>query len=313
MDILTNPAILFFVFGILAGVMKSNLELPQAVAKFLSMYLLMSIGLKGGLALSQSGLTVDVFTIMALAIFMAFLVPLISYRFLRIYLNGFDASAVAATYGSISAVTFVTASQYLTNLGIAYDGYMSAAMALMESPAIIIAVLFSNNMRRNADTSVGHILKDSFVEGANLLLLASLAIGVLAGTEGYDLMKPFAGDLFSGLLAFFLLDMGLQVAKNIPQLKGKSPVLLAYALIAPLLHACLALGACLILGIGFGNTILMMVLVASASYIAVPAALRHAIPEASPSLYLGLSLGITFPFNVILGIPLYHAMASYMM
>lgn len=310
---MTNPVVLFFLFGIIAGLMKSNLTVPEPVAKFLSLYLLMAIGLKGGLALTQSGLTQDVAIVMLIAVGMATLVPIVSYQLLKRSLNGFDAAAVAATYGSISAVTFVTANEYLSTAGVDYDGYMSAAMALMESPAIIVAVYISNRLRQNSSTSVPKLARESFIEGANLLLIASLIIGVLEGPDGYTTMKPFTGDLFTGLLAFFLLDMGLQVAKNIPELKGKSPSLLLYAILAPLAHAGVALGLCVLFDVSLGNTVLLMVLCASASYIAVPAALKHSVPEASSSIYLGLSLGVTFPFNVMVGIPLYHAVAASVM
>lgn len=310
MDVIHNPVILFFMFGIFAGLLKSNLEIPQQIVKFLSLYLLMSIGLKGGLALNESGLTLDVIIAMGVAVSLAVITPLLSYPFLKIYLNTFDASAVAATFGSISAVTFVTANQYLAVAGVPYNNYMSAAMALMEAPAIIIAVLFAHQARTYSDVSKKALFKESFVEGANLLLLASLLIGLIAGPIGYKVMEPLTTDLFTGLLAFFLLDMGLQVAKNIPTLKNRNPILILYAVLAPLIHASISLLACMAFGVSMGNTVLLMVLAASASYIAVPAALRTAMPEANPSIYLGLSLGITFPFNIIVGIPLYFYVAD---
>lgn len=310
MEIIHNPVILFFVFGIFAGLIKSNLEIPQQIVKFLSLYLLMSIGLKGGLALNESGVTSEVVISMLIALGLAVFVPLLNYPFLKRYLNTFDAIAVAATFGSISAVTFVTANQYLTVNNVAHSDYMSAAMALMEAPAIIIAVLFAHRARTYSDVSKKALFKESFVEGANLLLLASLLIGVIAGPVGYQVMKPLTGDLFTGLLAFFLLDMGLQVAKNIPGIKHNNPVLLAYAIVAPLIHSLIALLTCVMFNVNIGNTVLLMVLAASASYIAVPAALRTAMPEANPVIYLGLSLGITFPFNIIIGIPLYFYVAN---
>lgn len=310
MEVLANPAILFFMFGIAAGLMRSSLEIPAQISKFLSLYLLMSIGIKGGAALASSGLTTSVLSVVTIDVSLAFTVPLLSFFFLRRYLNVFDAAAVSATYGSISAVTFVTANQFLSSLGVAFDSYMSAVMALMESPAIIIAVVLVNRMQSSNNVSIPHLLRESFTEGANLLLLASLAIGFIVGPAGYAMMAPFTAELFTGLLAFFLLDMGIQVAKNIPQVKGKSPVLILYAIAAPVLHSMVALALCIAFAVPLGNTVLMMVLAASASYIAVPAALKHAIPDASPSIYLALSLGITFPFNVLIGIPLYFELAS---
>ena len=310
MNNLLDPAILFFVFGIFAGLIKSNLEIPRSISKFLSLYLLMALGLKGGFALSKSGFTYEITSVIGIGLFLALLIPALGYLIIRKVLNGFDSAAVAATYGSVSAVTFVTATQYLTNNGIEFGGFMAAVMALMESPAIIMAVALAAYTRANNTVKIKHVLHESFTDGAHILLLASLVIGIVTGDSGQSVMKPFTGDLFKGLLAFFLLDMGLQVAKRIPELKGKSPILLGYAILAPLVHSMLAFALCLLLNISLGNTILLMVLAASASYIAVPAVVRHAIPEANPSIYFGLSLGLTFPFNVLVGIPLYTSIAK---
>ena len=307
---LLDPAILFFIFGVLAGALKSNLEIPQPISRFLALYLLMSLGLKGGFALAHSGFTAQVATSLGCAVALALAVPLLGYWLLRRVLSGFDAAAVAATYGSVSAVTFVTAVQTLENQQMAFGGYMAAAMALMESPAIILAVVFANALRQRAGTSLGKILHESFTDGAQLLLLGAMLIGILSGDAGKAAMQPFSGDLFKGMLAFFLLDMGLLTARSLPQVRGKSPWLLAYAVLGPLLHASLALGLCVLLAIPAGDAILLMVLAASASYIAVPAVMRHAIPEANPSLYFGLSLGVTFPLNILFGIPLYSHVAG---
>ncbi|MCE2781526.1 sodium-dependent bicarbonate transport family permease [Limnohabitans sp.] len=326
MQNLIDPAILFFIFGVLAGTVKSNLEIPPAISRFLSLYLLMALGLKGGFALSQSGLTANVGISLAAAVGLAIFIPLIGYTLLRRFVSGFDAAAVAATYGSVSAVTFVTAVQFLENQDIAYGGHMAAAMALMESPAIILAVVFANSLRQKATkgavatadgvpapktgVSVGKILHESFTDGAQLLLLGAMAIGMITGDAGKSAMQPFSVDLFKGMLAFFLLDMGLMAARNLPQVKGKSPVLVAYAIVGPVVHASLALGLAFLLNLSAGDGALLMVLAASASYIAVPAVLRYALPEANPSLYFGLSLGITFPLNIVFGIPIYVAVAQ---
>jgi hypothetical protein len=325
---LLDPAILFFVFGILAGTVKSNLEIPPAISRFLSLYLLMALGLKGGFALAQSGLTAQVGAGLGAAILLAVLVPLAGYTVLKRFLSGFDAAAVAATYGSVSAVTFVTAVQHLENQQIPYGGHMAAAMALMESPAIIMAVILANALRQQSATVVvqagaalvqgsgksglpmGKILHESFTDGAQLLLLGAMAVGLLTGESGKAAMQPFSGDLFKGMLAFFLLDMGLMAARKLPQLRGQSPWLLAYAILGPLTHATLALGLASLLQLPQGDATLLMALAASASYIAVPAVLRYAIPEAKPSLYFGLSLGVTFPLNILLGIPLYTRVAG---
>lgn len=310
MNILLDPAILFFVFGIVAGLIRSNLVIPDQISKFLSLYLLMALGIKGGVALSKSGFTPDIAIVIGLGLLLALLIPAISYIVLKRFLNGYDSAAVAATYGSVSAVTFVTATQYLGTLGIEFSGVMAAVMALMESPAIIMAVALAAWYRVNKTVKIRDILHESFTDGAHLLLLAALVIGYITGDAGMAVMKPFTGDLFKGMLAFFLLDMGLKVAERIPDLRGKSPLLLGYAVIFPLMHSAVTLGLCLLLGVSVGNAILLMVLAASASYIAVPAVVRHAIPEANPSVYFGLSLGITFPFNILIGIPLYTKLAQ---
>jgi hypothetical protein len=311
MQNLLDPAILFFIFGVLAGFVRSNLEIPPAISRFLSLYLLMALGLKGGFALAQSGLTAEVATSLCAAILLAIVVPALGYWILKRFVSGFDAAAIAATYGSVSAVTFVTAIQFLENHEIAYGGHMAAAMALMESPAIILAVILANSLRQQKSIPIGKILHESFTDGAQLLLLGAMVVGLLTGEAGQAAMQPFSGDLFKGMLAFFLLDMGLMTARNLPQFKSISPALILYAVIGPLLHASIALGLALLLNLSSGNATLLMVLAASASYIAVPAVLRYAVPEANPSLYFGLSLGLTFPFNLIIGIPLYAKVAAH--
>lgn len=331
MQNLIDPVILFFIVGVLAGAVKSNLEIPPAISRFLALYLLMALGLKGGFALSHSGLTAQVALSLGTAVLLAILIPLLGYWFLRRFVSGFDAAAVAATYGSVSAVTFVTAVQYLENQHIAYGGHMAAAMALMESPAIILAIVFANTLRQKntpsplsssvegsgandllakRGVSIGKILHESFTDGAQLLLLGAMVIGIITGDTGQAAMQPFSGDLFKGMLAFFLLDMGLMAARNLPQVRGKSPVLIAYAILGPVLHAGLALGLAYLFALPVGDGALLMVLAASASYIAVPAVLRFALPEATPSLYFGLSLGLTFPLNILLGIPVYVSLAQ---
>ncbi len=340
MQSLLDPAILFFALGVFAGLVRSNLEMPAAISKFLSIYLLMALGLKGGFALAASGFTPSVATSLGLAVLLAIVVPLVGYALLRRVLSGFNAAAVAATYGSVSAVTFVTATQYLESQQIAYGGHMAAAMALMESPAIILAVLLANALRQKEQAvavpnstpavvamteagtgtrggpdhdngkggphlSVGKILHESFTDGTQLLLLGAMLIGLLTGDAGKAAMQPFSGDLFKGMLCLFLLDMGLSTARNLPAVRRQSPWLLAYAVLGPITHASLALGLAWLLAVPVGDAVLLMVLAASASYIAVPAVVRYAIPEADPSLYVSLSLGLTFPLNIVLGIPLY--------
>lgn len=331
MQNLLDPAILFFIIGVLAGALRSNLEIPPAISRFLSLYLLMALGLKGGFALSHSGLTAQVGISLSAAIVLAICIPLMGYWILSRFVSGFDAAAIAATYGSVSAVTFVTAVQYLENQGVAYGGHMAAAMALMESPAIIMAVVFANVLRQSKTHSVvalgggvaapqgpsalpgirvSKILHESFTDGAQLLLLGAMLVGLVTGEAGKAAMQPFSGDLFKGMLSFFLLDMGLMAARNLPKARGHSPVLMAYAVLGPITHAGLALGLAIWLSLPVGDGALLMVLAASASYIAVPAVLRYALPESSPSLYFGLSLGVTFPLNILFGIPIYVSLAQ---
>ncbi|MFM2210555.1 MAG: hypothetical protein RIQ96_2198 [Pseudomonadota bacterium] len=337
MQNLLDPAILFFVFGVLAGAVRSNLEIPPAIAKFLSLYLLMALGLKGGFALAQSGLTPEIALSLGAAVAMAFIVPALGYAFLKHRVSRFDAAAVAAAYGSVSAVTFVTALQYLESTGLRFGGHMAVAMVLMESPAIIMAVLLANTLRvaqaapagvvvtgqgtaalggggmgaagNGPGLSVGKILHESFTDGAHLLLLGAMVVGFISGESGKAMMQPFSGDLFKGMLAFFLLDMGLMVARNFKEARKASPVLIGYAALGPLVHAALALGLAWALSLPAADAALLMVLSASASYIVVPAVLRYAIPEANPALYFGLSLGITFPLNILVGIPVYTQVA----
>ena len=320
---LLDPSILFFFLGIFAALVRSNLEIPAPIAKFLSLYLLMAIGIKGGVALSVSGIHMQMMIGLAIALFMAFLVPLYTFPLLRRKLDGYNAAAIAATYGSVSAVTFIAAGQFLDNHGVEHGGYMAVALAIMEPPAVIMAVALAAMTRESlakqgggaAAAKVGKsdgsfslkkILHESFTDGAILLLMGSLLIGVMAGAEGYQVMKPFTSDLFKGLLAFFLLEMGILVARRIREMKGVGPFLIAFAFLIPMVNALIVITLSHFAGLSAGDTLMLAVLAASASYIVVPAVVRVAIPEANPGLYFGMALGLTFPFNIVLGIPLYY-------
>jgi uncharacterized protein len=332
MQSLLDPAILFFVFGVLAGAVKSNLEIPPAISKFLSLYLLMALGMKGGFALAKTGFDVQILASLGAAMAMAVIVPALGFQLLKRRIAGFDAAAIAASYGSVSAVTFVTAMQVLESQGLGAPGHMTVAMVLMESPAIVMAVLLASALRHagavapvaavgggtavagwpgaSSGVPMRKVLHESFTDGTHLLLLGAMAVGFLSGEAGKTVMQPFTGDLFKGMLAFFLLDMGLLVARHFSTARAQSPLLIAYAALGPLVHAAIALGLAVMLALPVADAALLMVLSASASYIVVPAVLRHAIPEANPSLYFGLSLGITFPLNILFGIPLYIAAAN---
>lgn len=317
---LLDPTILFFLLGVGAGLIRSNLAIPSQMARFLALYLLMALGLKGGFALAQSGFHPAVLLDLGLAVALALIIPLVGYNILRRFVAPLNAAAIAAAYGSVSAVTFITTIQYLENQNIAYGGHMSAGLALMESPAILFAVFMANLVRARlpkkkgkapiADASLRHVLQESFTEGTQILLLGSMVVGYLTGEQGKSVMEPFTGNIFKGMLAFFLLDMGMATAAHFKDLK-KIPIrLVIYGVVGPLVHALFALLLCSIFNVPMGNTVLLMVLAASASYIAVPAVIKHAIPEASPLLYLGMPLGLTFPFNILVGIPLYVGLAE---
>ncbi|MFN0136405.1 MAG: sodium-dependent bicarbonate transport family permease [Phycisphaerae bacterium] len=308
---LLQPPILFFLLGLIAVWTLSDLEIPQPIPKVLSLALLLTIGFKGGVQLAAGGLNAAALLSLGLAIAIAIVTPLYAYALLRIKLNVHDAAAVAATYGSVSAITFITAISFLDKLGVAYGGHMIAAMALMESPAIIIAVLLvqlSNRKdgERNENASIAALIRHSLFNSSVLLLLGSAAIGVATGVRGGEALKPLTKDLFPVFLTFFLLDMGIVAGKRLRDLWTAGTFVVASGVWLPILNAVLALAICYACGVDRGDAFLLVVLAASASYIAVPAAMRLAIPEARPSLYVSMALAITFPFNITLGIPTYY-------
>lgn len=303
-----NPPVLFFFLGMVAVFVKSDLEIPAPFPKLLSLYLLFSIGFKGGVELIKSGITQEVIFTMLAAILMACIVPVFSFFILKLKLDTYDAAAIAATYGSISAVTFITAGAFLTELGIDYDGYMVAALALMESPAIIVGLILVNVFTADQgerDFSWSEVLQEAFLNSSVFLLIGSLVIGVLTGEHGWDILAPFTQGLFYGVLTFFLLDMGLVAARRIKDLQKTGAFLISFAIIIPIINAVIGILIAKFIGMPQGDALLFSVLCASASYIAVPAAMRLTVPEANPSLYVSTALAVTFPFNIIVGIPVY--------
>ncbi|AVH70759.1 sodium-dependent bicarbonate transport family permease [Nostoc sp. 'Lobaria pulmonaria (5183) cyanobiont'] len=302
-----NPPILFFFLGMTAVFVKSDLEIPAPMPKLFSLYLLFAIGFKGGVELIKSGITQEVVLTLAAAMMMACLVPIYTFFILRLKLDTYDAAAIAATYGSISAVTFITASAFLTELGITFDGYMVAALALMESPAIIVGLILVNIFTADGkrDFSWPEVLQEAFLNSSVFLLVGSLLIGVLTGERGWHVLEPFTQGLFYGVLTFFLLDMGLVAARRIKDLQKTGVFLILFAILIPILNAAIGLMIAKLIGMPRGDSLLFAVLCASASYIAVPAAMRMTVPEANPSLYVSTALAVTFPFNIIVGIPLY--------
>jgi hypothetical protein len=308
MSNILNPPVLFFFLGMTAVFVKSDLEIPPPIPKLFSLYLLFAIGFKGGVELAKSGLNQEVFLTMLAATVMACLVPIYTFFILKLQLDAYNAAAIAATYGSISAVTFITASSFLQQLGIEFDGYMVAALALMESPAIIVGLILVNLFTRDQqerDFSWPEVLREAFLNGSVFLLVGSLVIGFLTGERGWKVLSPFTQDMFYGVLTFFLLDMGLVAAKRIKDLEKTGPFLISFAILIPIVNAGIGLLIAKFIGMPPGDALLFSVLCASASYIAVPAAMRLTVPEANPSLYISTALAVTFPFNIIFGIPLY--------
>ena len=298
------PPILFFFLGVFAAVVRSDLEVPSPLPRLFSLYLLLSIGFRGGTELAHSDPEHSALALGA-AILLACTLPLWMFFVLRRRLPIADAAAVAATYGSVSAVTFVTASAFLERQHIASSGFMVATLAVMESPAIVIGVLLARRFGDNAALDWKHLFRDAFLNGSVVLLLGSLLIGSLTSPAGAESVKPFMSGLFPGMLCFFLLDMGMVAAKRLRAIQEAGPFVLLFAILAPLVNAAIAMAAAWLLRLPEGDAFLLTTLAASASYIAVPAAMRLAVPEARPGLYLPMALGITFPFNIALGLPLY--------
>ncbi len=307
-DNLTNPALLFFFFGILAVQLKSDLEIPPSSSKFISLYLLFSIGFKGGLELSHSNLDMEILWSLLFGVLLAVIVPIYSFVLLRKKFGVANAGAIAAAYGSVSAVTFVTAVTFLEIEKISFGGHMVAVMALMEAPSIIVGVLLMSLCRKNDDekkVSLKGVLHHSLTNGSVLLILGSLLIGFLANDQQAEGITPFTTDIFKGFLAVFLLDMGITSGKKLSSFLQNGWSALVFAILVPLFNGCAV--AYLSQGIteSTGNQFLFAILAASASYIAVPAAMRLAAPKANPSLYVPMALAITFPFNITIGMPIY--------
>jgi hypothetical protein len=306
---LLSPMVLFFALGFLAAAAKSDLVFPEAVAKALSLYLLIAIGFKGGVIVAERG--VD--TTMAMAITAGFIlsgmIPFIAYGILsRISsLPRIDVTAVAAHYGSISIVTFVASTSALDALGIKYEGYLVAVAAIMESPAIIAALILSRGSRDTSEVGqTDGLMREVLLNGSIVVLTGAFIIGWITGPSGFEQIDSFIVDPFKGVLCLFLLDMGLIAGRGIQRsAKELRPPVILFGLFMPLIGASIALAGALAIGLDAGSSALLMTLAASASYIAVPAAMRVALPEARPAIYLTLSLGITFPFNLIVGIPTY--------
>lgn len=309
---LTNPTLLFFALGSFAAIIKSDLEIPPSTSKFISLYLLFSIGFKGGQELSHSTFNMEIIYSILFGLFLASLIPLYSFYILKRKLSVSDSSAVAASYGSVSAVTFVAAVSFLETQKISYGGHMVAVMALMESPAIIVGVilLMINKSDSQNKSNIGEIVNHSFTNSSVLMISGSLLIGLIADTKQAEGIKPFTTDIFKGFLSIFLLEMGMVTAKRLSVFRKYGLYVTLFAILMPAFNGSLAAILSGFVTNDIGNRFIFAILAASASYIAVPAAMRLAAPDADPGLYIPMALGITFPFNIIVGLPLYYAIVQ---
>ncbi len=315
LTLLTSPAILFFFVGAAAAFARSDLAIPEPVAKGLSLYLMLCIGFKGGVEARAAGFNGDFLAAAAIGIALSALMPLAAYLILKRIprLDRPTLCALAATYGSVSVVTFAAGQQHLAAAGLASGGYMAAVLALMETPAILTALLLLNGVGRGEPGRRRTILREVFVGAASVMLLGSFLVGAISGEVGMKRLDLFVGPLFQGALCFFLLDIGLIAARRLMEGGRKlTPGVIAFALGFPLLSAGVALGLALIVGLQAGDAALLTILAGSASYIAVPAAMRLAAPDADAGVFVTASLAITFPFNLTLGIALYTAAAIWL-
>jgi len=309
-DNLLNPVVLFFVFGFMAGVLRSDLKIPQALYDTLSIYLLLSIGMKGGVELSKTPLSLIWLPVVG-AIILGVTIPVIAYGILRRLgrFNRPDSAALAAHYGSVSAVTYAVCLAYLQKLGIAFEGFSAVLLVVMEVPAIVIGIMIARWRISGEKILWGKFLREILLGKSILLLMGGMLIAAAAGASRMDGIKNVFFDPFKGLLAFFLLEMGLVASSRIQDFKKSGVALVLFALTMPLISGVLGLFVAKFCGLSMGGAVILSTLAASASYIAAPAAVRIAIPEANPALYLTASLGVTFPFNIVFGIPIYLNLA----
>lgn len=309
---LTNPTLLFFLLGILAAAIKSDLTIPESSSKFISLYLLFAIGFKGGQELAHSSFDSEIIYSILFGLLIASLIPLYIFFILKRKFTISDAGAVAAAYGSVSAVTFVSAASFLEAQQIPFGGHMIAVMAFMESPAIIVGVILISRYDKALQTlNMKSVITHSFTNGSVLLILGSLFIGLIADTKQAEGIKPFTTDIFKGFLAIFLLEMGMVTAKRFSAFRKYGLYLSFFALIIPAINGSVVAWASCIVTQDVGNRFIFAILAASASYIAVPAAMKLAAPKADPGLYIPMALGLTFPFNISIGMPLYYAIVTH--
>lgn len=311
-DTLLSPVILFFALGVLAAAVRSDLAIPEAMAKAMSLFLMAAIGLKGGVQVSEAGLSEGMIAAGLAGLVLSFALPFLAFAALRHLgrLDGLNAGAVAACYGSVSVVTFATASEALARGGIGPAGYMVAVLAVMETPAIVSGMLLAQRGAQGRGKPGGHLWREVFFNGSVVLLLGSFTIGALVGKAKYEPIAPMFTGLWSGVLCLFLLDMGLIAVRRLRDSRAISLRLGLLAVVLPLVNGCIGALVARVVGLDVGSAAAFSVLAASASYIAVPAAMRLALPKADPGLYLSMSLAITFPFNIVFGIPLFTALST---
>ncbi len=308
---LSNPTILFFLLGIIAVVIKSDLEIPESSFKFISLYLLFSIGFRGGQELQHSPWTAEISWSLVFGMTIAACIPFYSFFIIRKRVGVSNAAAIAAAYGSVSAVTFVAALSFLELQNLTFNGHMVAVMAFMEFPAIIVGVLLLRIYEQNETKfSLPELLRHSLANGSVLMIMGSLVIGLLSDSKQAADIAPFTTDIFKGFLALFLLEMGMTTARRIKSFKTHGWAMAAFALIIPALNGIVVAWVSQFVTADISNRFVFAVLAASASYIAVPAAMRLAAPKADPGLYIPMALGLTFPFNIAFGMPLYYWVIS---
>ncbi len=308
------PTIMFFVLGLVAAFVRSDLSIPEGAAKFMSLYLLLAIGFKGGHSLAQHGLRSELLVAILAGLLLSFLIPFLAFVLLRVMtrLDAMNAAAVAGHYGSISIVTFVAASSLLELSGVAFDGYMVAVAASMEVPAIFSALWIAHRHSGDQEATNSVPARELFANGSVLLLTGAFVIGAVTQDKGMQMIAPFVVTPFVGILCLFLLDMGISAGRSLSANRHMlNPGLFSFGLLMPLTGALLGWVAGSAIGLQTGSLFLLMVLAASASYIAVPAAMRIALPKAEAGIYLTLSLGVTFPFNITVGLPLYLWLAGF--
>lgn len=309
---LTNPVLLFFVLGIIASVVKSDLKIPESSSKFISLYLLFAIGFKGGQELSHSEFNSEILYSILFAIVLSVVVPIYTFYLLKRKVGIPNAGAIAAAYGSVSAVTFVTAVSFLENQGVTFGGHMVAIMAIMESPAIIVGVILimMNDTTQKEQKSISSILKHSFTSGSVLMLVGSLVIGLIADRTQARGIEPFTTDIFKGFLSLFLLEMGMVTARRIKGFKKYGLFLFFFGILVPLFNGMIVAYLSGFITESAGNRLLFSILAAGASYIAVPATMKLAEPRADAGIYIPMALGVTFPFNITIGMPIYYAIVQ---